>query len=262
MSDWEKFDYEARIKTRPTEYLQRDKDKQIPNIFAAFASPLNELEEVNERIYLSQSIYNSNGVDLDRFGEYVGLPRGRMGDDDYRQEILRLKFTLAGSGTDADIFKLAQAVTNFADVILIEHEPASYVVHLSGPSIPKSINKVLDKASVGGVSASVTHDYGSGAFALAGIDKRSGEALQVGESTALQAGDDTEIMGLNRGQVFIRGSRLASTRNITSSGGSLAVNDDILADSDANAFYVGNSASMLESNKSSRLAGAMPKGEK
>lgn len=259
MSDWDVFSYTGRIKRRPTEYLQRDKEKQIPNAMAAFVSPLDEREEVEQRIYLTQSIYNATGIELDRFGSYVDLARGVLGDDEYRQEILRRRFTLGGSGTEPDITKLAQAVTDYAGVTFIEHPPASFIVHISGPKIPSDICQILDGAAMGGVRAYSTHDYGDGAFALAGINTSAGEALQVGTDLAMRAGAVNEIMGLNRGQAYIAGSTLAAGSQVgTASGGLLDVNGDILADQDDNLFYVG-SADYGDNTGSSRLAGAMPK---
>lgn len=258
MSDWDTFSYTGRIKKRPTEYLQRDPDKQIPEAFAAFVSPLDEREEVEQKIYLTQSIYNATGIELDRFGSYVGLKRGVMDDDEYRQEILRRRFTLGGSGTEEDLTKLAQAVTDYGDITFIEHYPAAFIMHISGSRIPADICQILDKAAMGGVRAYSTHDYGSG-FALAGINTAAGEALKVAPDTAMQAGSKTEIMGLNRGQSYIAGSRLASSRQVeVAVGGYLGVNADILATQDDDLIYVGSSE-YGDETQAIRLCGAMPK---
>jgi len=262
VSDWVDFSYTGRIKTRPTEYLQRDPQKEIPEAFAAFISPLDEREEVEKKIYLTQSVYNAYGIELDRFGGYVGLERGVMDDDTYRREILRRRFTLGGSGTEPDISKLAQAISNYGSVSVVEHYPAAYMVHISSEVVPSDICQILDQASAAGVRAYSTHDYGSGGFRLAGINTASGEALKVAEETALQAGTGREIMGLNRGQSFLSGSRLATSRLVEQGvGGYLQANDDIISDSNGNRLYVGQS-DYSTGTGAIRLCGAMPKEDK
>lgn len=259
MSDWDTFSFTGRIKTRPTEYLQRDKDKQIPNAMAAFVSPLDEREEVEKKIYLTQSIYNAYGKELDRFGSYVNLKRGNLGDEEYRQEILRRRFTIGGSGTEPDLSKLAQAVTNYADITFIDHYPAALIIHVSGETVPSDICQILDGASVGGVRAYSTHDYGQGAFALAGIDTKSGSALKVGENEAMMAGDENHIMGLNRGYVFINGSRLASSLSIDLGGYLSNQDDDFITTENEYFIDVGPSGYNDESMKSKPMCGAMQK---
>lgn len=238
MSDWNTFDYEARLKTRPTDYLQKDKDKQIPEAMAAFVSPLNEREEVEQKIYLTQSIYNATGIDLDRFGEYVGLARNGLTDDEYRKQILRVKFTLGGSGTEADLMKLAQAITNFAEIKFVEHKPAAFIMHASGPQVSSELLRSLDAAAAAGVRAYTTHDYGEGSFELAGIDVSSGMALKVGNNTAMQVAEDTAL-GIGKGSAYLGGSRLGSTRQTDETGGVIRVitdtgRDSVLSDDNGN----------------------------
>ncbi len=259
MSDWVDFSYTGRIKTRPTDILQRDPDKQIPEAYAAFVSPLDSLEEVDRKIYETQSVYAAQGRELDRFGEYVGLERGVLGDDDYRQEILRVRFTQGGSGTAEDIYKLAQAITGFADVHIIEHAPATVMIHISGEKVPTDIPQVLDRAAMGGVRVYTTHDYGRGGFALAGVDRSQGEALKLAPDVAMRAGAENEIMGLNQGQGFIGGSRLAAASMVGSTtSGVLDVNGDMLETDGGQVIYVGT-ASYGDNYNQSRLCGAMPK---
>lgn len=259
MSDWVDFSYTGRIKTRPTDILQRDKDKQAPNAFAAFVSPLDDLEEIDRRIYETQSVYAAAGKELDRFGEYVGVERSQMDDETYRQEILRVRFTQGGSGTADDVFKLAQAVTNFASVHIIEHAPATMMIHASGQTIPTDLPQILDKAAVAGVRVYTTHDYGGGGFALAGIDRSTGEALKLAPDVAMRAGAENEIMGLNQGQGFIGGTRLAAGAMVGSTNsGLLDVNGDLLETDGGQVMYVGT-ASYGDGTGKQRLCGAMPK---
>lgn len=261
MSDWETFDYEARIKTRPTDYLQRDKEKQIPESFAAFVSPLNEREEVEERIYLSQSIYNATGIDLDRFGEYVGLERENRSDDEYRKQILRVKFTLGGSGTEADLMRLAKAITNFAEITFVEHKPAAFMLHASGPQVSAELLTSLDAAAAAGVRAYTTHDYGGGSFELAGIDVSSGVAMQVDDDTAMQV-DDNTALGLGKGSAYLGGSNLASSQQTDQKDGVIGVKsidgeDSILSDNNGNMILALVNA--YSQGNPSNLAGAYTK---
>lgn len=261
MSDWNTFDYEARIKTRPTDYLQKDKDKQIPNAMAAFVSPLNEREEVEERIYLSQSIYNATGIDLDRFGEYVGLKRNGLNDTEYRKQILRVKFTLGGSGTEADLMKLAQAITNFAEIKFVEHKPAAFIMHASGSQVSSELLASLEVAAAAGVRAYTTHDYGTGSFELAGIDVRGGTALKVGNNTAMKVAENTAL-GVGKGSAYIGGSRLGSTLQTDDKNGLISVKsisgeDSILSDDNGNMFIAMVNA--YDQGTPNMLAGAYTK---
>lgn len=254
-SDWELFDYSANIKRRPTSKLQEE--DQIPEGFAAFTGPLDTLEEVHKRIYDTQSIYHATGKDLDRFGEYVAERRQNRGDDEYRQAILQKRFTQGGSGTDADIQRLARAVTNYAEVTMVEHFPAAYMMHLSGPQIPSDINQILDRATVAGVRAYTTHDYGGGGFALSGLVKTAGNAMQTGDNQALKVGENA-AMRIGGNEQYIGRSRLFTNRNMNGAEGYLVT-------ADGSKFRVGGGDLFTAdldfggTTGYARLCGAMPK---
>lgn len=254
-SDWELFDFSENIKRRPTDYLQQT--DQIPEAFAAFTAPLDTLEEVHKRIYDTQSIYHATGIELDRFGEYVDERRQNRSDDVYRQAILQKRFTQGGSGTDADIQRLARAVTNYADITMVEHWPAAFVMHLSGTQIPKDINAIIDRAAVAGVRAYVTHDYGNGGFALSGVVKTAGNAMQVGTNEALKVGEN-QALRLGGNEQYIGRSRLYSARTINGTEG-------FLTDGNGNTYRVGGGDLFIadldfgSTTGYARLCGAMPK---
>ena len=234
--DWIDIDFLALIRQRPTDWLK--KGGQVPDLFAAVGVLHPEIEARAKYIYLTQSIYNAHGIELDRFGQYVDVGRDGMSDDDYRREIMQAKLATAFSGTP--------------DNVMVELYPAAFSVHATGPYVPTNINAIVDRASVAGVRAYSTHDYGLNGFSLAGIDTNSGQALQVGDNTAMQVDTDTAL-GLNRGSVFIAGSYLDAAGSVS---GVLEVNGSYLGVADDDYLLI---FSRDYGVTGTMLCGAMPK---
>ena len=130
--------------------------------------------------------------------------------------------------------------------------PAAFSVHATGPYVPTNINAIVDRASVAGVRAYSTHDYGRNGFSLAGIDTNSGQVLQVGDNTAMQVDTDTAL-GLNRGSVFIAGSYLDAAGSVS---GVLEVNGSYLGVADDDYLLI---FSRDYGVTGTMLCGAMPK---
>lgn len=212
MSDWQLHNYEERAASRLTSYPKRV--GQPGEILKSLVSPLNDLEAAFKRIYDTYDIYTATGIELDRFGEYVDEKRNGRDDEDFRLAILAKKFSSNGSGTASDIIRLAQAVTTNAATSLITHFPAAFVLHVSGPMIPNTINETIQAATVAGVRSYVTHDYGTGCFKLAGIDTSQGVAMRTGEDEALGVGPD-QAMGINKGSSVMGGSKLGTVLQTT-----------------------------------------------
>ncbi|CAI1142796.1 hypothetical protein [Serratia ficaria] len=257
MSDWVDIDFISVIKQRPTDYLK--KDEQVVDLFAAVATMHPEIELRAKYIYETQNIYNANGIELDRFGEYVDVIRDGMNDDNYRQAILLGKLSSQFSGTPDNVMVVAATATRSDDAELVEMFPAAHSVHVTGLNVPININEIVDMASIGGVRAYTTHDYGLTGFSLAGIDVESGVALRVGSSAAMKV-DENTALGLNRGSVFIGGSFLDTYYSFvnpidSSISGLLEVNGEYIGVADDDYLLVSNSNAV----NGSMLCGTMPK---
>jgi hypothetical protein len=250
VSDWLDVDFLALIRERPTNWLK--KGDQVPELFSAVGIQHPEIEARAKYVYLTYSIYNAHGIELDRFGEYVDVGRDGRSDDDYRRAIMQAKLATAFSGTPDNVMVVAATTTSSTDIELVELSPAAFSVHATGPYVPENINAIVDHASVAGVRAYSTHDYGLNGFSLAGIDISSGQALQVGTNTAMQVGDDTAL-GLNRGSVFISGSYLDAAGSVS---GVLEVNGSYLGVADDDYLLI---FSRDYGVTGTMLCGAMPK---
>ncbi|CBX44536.1 hypothetical protein P88_00250 [Erwinia phage phiEt88] len=250
MSDWLDIDLSELIEKRPTDWL--DKGGQVGRLFSAVGTLNPGIEARYKYIYQTQSIYNAHGIELDRFGEYVGVLRDGMSDDKYRREIMQAKLATSFSGAPDNVIYVTSTITEATSVELVEVFPASFMVHTDGLQVPVNINEIIDNAAIGGVRAYCTHDYGLNGFSLAGIDVESGQALQVGANTAMQAGDN-EALGLNRGSVFISGSYLDAAGAIS---GVLSVNGSYLGIADDDYLLI---FSRDYGVTGTMLCGAMPK---
>ena len=251
MSDeWIDIDFLALIRQRPTDWLK--KGGQVPDLFAAVGVLHPEIEVRAKYIYLTQSIYNAHGIELDRFGQYVDVDRDGMSDDDYRRAIMQAKLATSFSGTPYNVMVVTATTTSSTDVEIVELHPAAFSVHATGPYVPTNINAIVDRASVAGVRSYSTHDYGLNGFSLAGIDTNSGQALQVGVNTAMQVDTDTAL-GLNRGSVFIAGSYLDAAGSVS---GVLEVNGSYLGVADDDYLLI---FSRDYGVTGTMLCGAMPK---
>lgn len=151
-----------------------------------------------------------------------------------------------------NVMVVTATTTSSTDVELVELYPAAFSVHATGPYVPTNINAIVDRASVAGVRAYSTHDYGLNGFSLAGIDTNSGQALQVGDNTAMQVDTDTAL-GLNRGSVFIAGSYLDAAGSVS---GVLEVNGSYLGVADDDYLLI---FSRDYGVTGTMLCGAMPK---
>ncbi|MBV4411838.1 hypothetical protein J0B02_03155 [Enterobacteriaceae bacterium YMB-R22] len=154
-----------------------------------------KIESLCRYIYETESIYQATGKELDRFGEYVDLPRGNMSDDDYRNAILTKRRQNAASGTPPVIYYNTMVLTGAESMVITERKPASFNLHIHDDvTVPVNIRSLTDRAAAAGVSAYVTFSRGSGAFFLAGIEK-SQMILGVQKTKALGV-DETHVVGL------------------------------------------------------------------
>ncbi|WP_241640737.1 hypothetical protein [Rosenbergiella epipactidis] len=207
MSDWVAYDFVAKIKSRPTDYFQRN--KQVPLIFATMGVMHQKIDALAQYIYESEDINFATGSELDRFGVYANVDRKEMNDEDYRVEILNTVLSSLYSGTPWQVMRLAASLTQSSDIEIVEMPLSAFSLHVTGLIVPETISQIIDNSSAGGIKAYVTHDYGTDGFSLAGIDTQAGVALKSGDNEALKITDDTAL-GILRGTTFVGGSYLDS----------------------------------------------------
>lgn len=255
MSDWVAYDFIEKIKSRPTDYFRRN--KQVPLVFAAMGVMHQKIDALAQYIYESEDINVATGSELDRFGVYANVNRDGMTDEDYRVEILNAVLSSLYSGTPWQVMRLAASLTQSSDVVIVEMPFAAFTLHVTGQIVPKKIAQIVDKSSAAGVKAYVTHDYGTGGFALAGIDTQSGMALRIGDSVALEVAENT-AMGILRGTTFLGGSYLDSVLSFISDDGLLATDSQFIGIADDD-YYLIDSGIPSSAIGNTRLAGTMPR---
>lgn len=255
MSDWVAYDFIEKIKSRPTDYFRRN--KQVPLVFAAMSVMHQKIDSLAQYIYESEDINVATGYELDRFGVYANVARDGMSNEDYRVEILNTVLSSLYSGTPWQVMRLAASLTQSEDVEIVEMPFAAFTLHVTGLIVPKKIAQIIDKSSVAGIKAYITHDYGNEGFSLAGIDTQAGFALRVGDNAALEVADNT-AMGVLRGTTFLGGSYLDSVLSFVSDDGLLATDSKFIGIADDN-YYSINSVIPFNAIGSTRLAGTMPR---
>ena len=255
MSDWVAYDFIEKIKSRPTDYFRRN--KQVPLVFAAMGVMHQKIDSLARYIYESEDINVATGSELDRFGVYANVARDGMSDEDYRVEILNAVLSSLYSGTPWQVMRLAASLTQSEDVEIVEMPFAAFTLHVAGLIVPKKIAQIIDKSSVAGIKAYITHDYGNEGFSLAGIDTQAGFALRVGDDAALEVADNT-AMGVLRGTTFLGGSNLDSVLSFVSDDGLLATDSKFIGIADDN-YYLIDSGIPSSLIGSTRLAGTMPR---
>jgi len=104
--------------------------KQVPDAFAAIGAMHPKIEQISRYIYESENIYNAEGIELERFGDYVDLARAGMNDDDYRQAILSETQRQAFSGAPDQLIEMAENQTGTLDIILTERKSAAVNLHI------------------------------------------------------------------------------------------------------------------------------------
>lgn len=128
-----------------------------------------QIESMARYIYLSESIYEASGIELDRFGEYADIARAGMTDSDYRQAILSKQQRQSFSGTPDQLLQLLEVQTGTGSIILTKRESAAVNLHISdNANIDPTIAEFIDSMSIGGVRATISFGRGQKSFFFAG----------------------------------------------------------------------------------------------
>ena len=205
MSDFNKFDYIERLKSRITSYPSRN--EQIPNYIAALACEAPDMEDTLKDIYDSFSLINASGDQVDRFGEYVDVPQDGMDDVAYKDAIRKALWRKSYSGTIPEVIQVARQFTGSSVVGYLEMKPAAYNLHLDGLNITPDFKNILNINSVCGVGAYFSFYYGVGeSFYFGGLGNSSG----------------AKLLGIQQGGVYgVRdNTALGTNKNAYTSGGS------------------------------------------
>lgn len=249
MSDWVDIDALATMRGRLTDYLTRG--ESIPNVFAAMGAMHPQIERIAKYLYLSESIYEASGIELDRFGEYVDIARQGRSDSDYRQAILFKKQSQSFSGTIDELLQLLSSQANTDSIIITERKSAAINFHISDNVLVNNETvKLLKSSSAAGVKTTITIGRGQKSFFFAGV--KSG-VLAIGvEGGKILSTKDRKGFGVitKRQFAFNNLSGLLVTPDILSTkGGAIGVNGRALA---LNKF----SSKSTIANDGIRLAGA------
>ncbi len=136
------------------------------NIISGISEIKQEIEEVALDLLDKRTLGNSEGAQLDKLGELVGLDRKGKTDEEYRTEI-RTKIQINLSGGQIEILiGLITSLTGSTVVHLIESYPAKISVAFNGIA-PSDLASTVDTLKASGVEISLAQ-FSSNPFVFEG----------------------------------------------------------------------------------------------
>lgn len=110
-----------------------------------------ELEGVFSDLLTKVSLDTAEGAQLDQLGEIIGVLRGALTDDEYR-ELLIFQIALNRSSGEAEfIMQAVLILTDATRVHLIESFPAGMEIFTNGTVIPNLLKEKINDLAAGGV---------------------------------------------------------------------------------------------------------------
>lgn len=174
---------------------QYQQSTNLRAIVSTVASQLQELENVAADVLSGRVLDVATGEQLDGVGQYAGLARSGMSDDEYRAAI-RLQIARNNSQSNASsVFSIFALATLSDDMYLIELLPNGIQIFGDGSSLPDNLNSIMESAvavAVGPVSIVLTFgDAFADSFRLAEASDSSGLILTPFGAGLAEADDST-----------------------------------------------------------------------
>lgn len=117
---------------------------------------VQRLETLSLGILTQMHIATATGVQLDKIGEFVGLERGSLSDDDlFRLAIIAKGAALTSSGTVDELIGILATLFPNNSVNVIDAPPANIIVTVSGPALDLSLVEFVSTIFLPAVSAGV-----------------------------------------------------------------------------------------------------------
>jgi len=131
---------------------QFEESESIRKFVSIFVRPLQETELVASQLLKCRNLDNATGDRLDIAGEIVGVERGSLNDNDYRN-IIKLYIMLNRSCGEPEILITAlKSFTKASAVHYFESYPAKVIIEFISPFTPDpNLETMLQKLAVGGV---------------------------------------------------------------------------------------------------------------
>lgn len=142
--------------------------KEAPNfskLFGIYEKELSELQDVLFEILESKNLDTATGYALDLIGKIVGERREGKSDDEYRKA-LRLRISINTSdGTPNIIIGITSEYAGGSDTSIVEHEPASFFIHIDGKeNVDWTLESLVNEIRAAAVKSTVTTSYGESVF--------------------------------------------------------------------------------------------------
>lgn len=136
------------VKLLPNQFSDSVK---LQNFLSIYLDQVQELEDANIGLSLTNNIYTATGYQLDIIGKLVGSNRlFEESDENYRARLLGLIAVNSSNGTPESVINAAIAVTQATRASYWEHYPASNIVEVQAP-FPKNSLESVDNSSPAGV---------------------------------------------------------------------------------------------------------------
>jgi len=155
---------------------------------------IQELHDSQSDIYSTINILEAVGTQLDDiFGELLDTPRvGSQSDADYRQVLLAVAPSIAGSGTIQVIKTTLRSLSGSSDVSLIEVPPHTILLHVFVDAFGDITDKELidtsmNKIKGGGITMEIGIQLNSSAFVFS--ENVAGGAAGEGFATLIDGSD-------------------------------------------------------------------------
>lgn len=130
-----------------------------PNFLAVLevlAGPIQELEEVGQRLLYLRTLELTDGVGLDEIGNELDEDRGLRGDAEFRNALRTVILRNTCGGTPDDIIRYVKSLTGASDVQYSEQYPRKFTVSHNGTVVLRLPRLLRDIAIVGTGDITVT----------------------------------------------------------------------------------------------------------
>jgi hypothetical protein len=150
----------------------------LQNLISAFVEQIQLLEDAAQSMYTRLDIDASEGVQLDKIGDIVGIARQGYSDTTYRILIKGKIAQNTSKGTPEDIIQIYNILTSGANAFLMEVFPAQIAISNDG-TIAAGLETLVKTMVEGATAAGVGLDYigyhnGANAFGFAGSTDGAG----------------------------------------------------------------------------------------
>lgn len=153
--------FERAVALLVEQFRKQKPDGSLTNlqkVIKALVEPLQELEDVNYELLTERWLSTAVGVQLDKLGNILGLPRNPgESDESYRQRLMFQVFINISNGTPEEVSNLAVFLTKATYVRFFDVFPAFFQLEINSlpelmPNPWNALNEAIKDISPAGVN--------------------------------------------------------------------------------------------------------------